>query len=303
MKTRNNNSQKKNTLLVDICPKERISLEYYHNVLRETLELQEKFSCFYLISDYQAVSKKNKLIAKSVYETATDIISTGVCPKKSNIAIQSLIPQHAELCLILKLLFPSIEKDDKSSNLSSHFFNQSLIKATNILLLRANIVSTENKEHLKLAKKIAKKFNEKQIFPTPFPLNRGKRYLFKKGNEIYLCDNEKDIRKKILQIKDNKSRKEIENNTLFCLHNNFNSDAKELNSLKKEYEKGRISTLDVKESLIKAINSFISPIREKREKLKNQPSLINDILYEGSRRQEKIAIETMKLVKESLNLN
>ncbi len=301
----NTNSQKKERLLIDICPRETINLEYYSNVLRDIVELQEKFNCFYLISDYQIINKKNNPIKEDVYETAVNIISSGVDLKKCNIAIQSLIPQHAELCLLLTLLFPSKEEYNKSSNLLPITFNSSLLKATNILLLQASIVSVEKTEHIKLAKTIAKKFNKKykEIFPVPFPINRGSRYLLKTDSEIYFYDKEKDIRKKILQIKSSKNKKNIENNTLFLLHNTFNSNIKELNYLKNAYKEGKISDLDVKESLIQAVNNFISPIREKREELKKQPSFVRDVLHEGSKKQEKIAVETINLIKKSINID
>ncbi len=300
----NNKLQRKERLLIDICPKEIINLEYYSNVLRDMVELQEKFNCFYLISDYQIINKKNNPIKEDVYETAINIISSGVDLKKCNIAVQSLIPQHAELYLILNLLFQSLKESYKPKNLLPVPLDLSLIKATNILLLQASIVSVEEEKHIRLAKAIAKKFNRKykEIFPVPFPVNRGGRYLLKKNNDIYFYDKKEDIRKKILQVKSNKSKKSIEKNILFSLHNIFNSNIKELSYLKNAYEEDKISDLEVKESLIRAIDKFISPIREKREKLKKQPSFVRDVLCEGSKKQERIAVETMILIKESVNM-
>lgn len=323
-------------LLSGIRPTGPLHLGHFVGALENWLNFQKEFNCFFLIADYQALSDYSKdvdLIKKSVYDAALDWLSIGLNPEKSTFVVQSYVPEHAELYILLSMLTPLSEvkrnptlkseiKERGMRKISLGFFNYPASQIADILLPRAQIVPVGEDQlaHIELTRKIARKFNKfyKKIFPLPrgiigrinrIPGIDGKFKMSKSlNNAIYLSDDEKIVKQKVNKMYTDPKRIHadipgtVEGNPVFIYHDAFNPNIEEVYDLKERYKKGKVSDVEVKKKLALAINNFLSPIREKRQKFQGQQKLIQEILIEGSKKEQIIAKETIQLVKEAMGI-
>ena len=95
----------------------------------------------------------------------------------------------------------------------------------------------------------------------------------------------------------------IEGNPVFQYHDAFNTNTEEVNDLKERYTQGKVGDVEVKQKLIVAINNFLDPIREKRNKYENDISFVNECIEEGSAKGKVTADKTMSEVREKMGLN
>jgi tryptophanyl-tRNA synthetase len=94
----------------------------------------------------------------------------------------------------------------------------------------------------------------------------------------------------------------VEGNPVFIYHDIFNDNKEELLDFKERYSKGKIGDVEVKTSLVRSINNFLDPIREKRmEILKNKEEIL-DIIIEGSKKAREITKINLELIKEAMSL-
>lgn len=326
----------KERLLSGMRPTGLLHLGHFVGALENWLNFQDEFDCFFLISDYQALGDypdRIELIRKAVYEVTLDWLAVGLDPQKCTFVVQSYVPEHAELHMLLSMITPlseikrnpTLKTEMKQFNLkqiSLGFFNYPGSQVADILLPRAQIVPVGEDQlpHIELAKKIARKFNNtyKNIFPIPraiigrVPRLPGIDGNFKMSksldNAIYLSDDEKTVIKKVKKMYTDPKRIHanipgtVEGNPVFIYHDAFNSNVEEVNYLKELYREGKVSDVEVKEKLSRALNQFLVLIRERRKKFERWPKLLREILYEGSKRERKLAKETIEIVKEAMGI-
>ena len=94
----------------------------------------------------------------------------------------------------------------------------------------------------------------------------------------------------------------VEGNPVFIYHDIFNNNLEELNDFKDRYKKGKIGDVEVKDSLVKNINQFLGPIREKRSEILKNKSEILDIIIEGSKRAQEQASKNLELIRDAMSL-
>ncbi len=94
----------------------------------------------------------------------------------------------------------------------------------------------------------------------------------------------------------------MEGNPVFIYHDIFNNNLEELNDFKDRYKKGKIGDVEVKDSLVKNINQFLGPIREKRSEILKNKSEILDIIIEGSKRAQEQASKNLELIRDAMSL-
>ena len=95
----------------------------------------------------------------------------------------------------------------------------------------------------------------------------------------------------------------VEGNPVFIYHDIFNSDKEELDDFKDRYSKGKIGDVEVKKSLIRNVNNFLDPIRQKRSEILRNKSEILDIIIEGSKKAREVARDNLELIKDAMSLN
>jgi tryptophanyl-tRNA synthetase len=94
----------------------------------------------------------------------------------------------------------------------------------------------------------------------------------------------------------------VEGNPVFVYHDLFNPDAGEVEDLKTRYRAGRVGDVEVKRKLAAALNAFLEPIRERRDRFAAEPGLIEDILAAGNARMRAVASDTMERVRAAMGL-
>ena len=109
-------SESKNRVLSGMRPTGRLHLGHYHGVLKNWVRLQHEYDCFFFVADWHALTthyEDPQIIRESVTDMVIDWLAAGVNPASAKIFVQSDVPQHAELHLLLR-------SEEHTSELQSH---------------------------------------------------------------------------------------------------------------------------------------------------------------------------------------
>ena len=129
------------------------------------------------------------------------------------------------------------------------------------------------------------------------------------GNTIDLKDPEDVVNQKVRSMYTDPTRLRatdpghVEGNPVFMYHDAFNPDVDEVNDLKERYVLGKVGDVEVKQKLAKAINNFLTPIREQRAYYEDRPDEVREALVKGTNAGRRIAQETMEMVRDALQIN
>ncbi len=154
----------------------RLHLGHYHGVLKNWVKLQHQYECFFFAADWHALTTEyNSVggIANSVWEMIIDWLAAGVNPDSAKIFIQSRVPEHAELHLLLSMITPlgwlervPTYKDQqeklKEKDLATYgFLGYPLLQSADILIYKAGLVPVgeDQVSHIELTREVARRFN------------------------------------------------------------------------------------------------------------------------------------------------
>lgn len=158
-------------------PTGRLHLGHYHGVLKNWVELQHEHDCYFFVADWHALTthyeEDSQTISDNVWDMVIDWLAVGVDPSRATLFIQSRVPEHAELNLLLSMLTPlgwlervPSYKDQQSKlserDLSTHgFLGYPVLQAADILLYHALQVPVGEDQvpHIELTREIARRFN------------------------------------------------------------------------------------------------------------------------------------------------
>ena len=157
-------------------PTGALHLGHYHGVLKNWIELQHEYECFFFVADWHALTtayEDTTIISESVFDIVVDWLSVGINPGEATIFIQSRVPEHAELHLLLSMMTPiswlervPSYKDQqeklKERDLSTYgFLGYPLLQAADILIYRAGHVPVGEDQvaHIEMAREVARRFN------------------------------------------------------------------------------------------------------------------------------------------------
>ncbi|MDW5417319.1 tryptophan--tRNA ligase [Iodobacter sp. CM08] len=163
-------------VLSGMRPTGKLHLGHYHGVLKNWVQLQSEHPCLFMVADWHALTTNYDdvgEIEKSVWDMVIDWIAAGVDPAQATIFIQSRVPEHAELHLLLSMVTPLswLERapsyKDQIENLSHKdldtygFLGYPLLQAADILLYRSNLVPVGDDQvpHIEMTREIARRFN------------------------------------------------------------------------------------------------------------------------------------------------
>jgi tryptophanyl-tRNA synthetase len=327
----------KKRILTGIRPTGALHLGHYVGALHNWIALQDEYDCNFLIADYQALSDhfhEIDLIKKSVIDVTLDWLSVGLDPEKSNFVIQSYVPEHAELAMLLSFITPlgMLERNPTLKGeldslpverRSAGFYNYPISQIADILLPRAHLVPVgeDQAPHLEMSREIARKFNRMygDVFPEPETLigkvgrlsgTDGKGKMSKsQGNVILLSDSKESVEKKVrgMYTDPNRIRADIpgkvEGNPVFQYLDAFTSEDKKVEDFKKRYRDGNIGDVEIKTYLANILNDFLEPIREKRLYFQSNMNLVEEALDKGIKNARKSANETMELVRDKMKVS
>ncbi|AMO55864.1 tryptophan--tRNA ligase [Endozoicomonas montiporae] len=163
-------------ILSGMRPTGRLHLGHYHGVLKNWLTLQHEYECFFFVADWHALTTHYEdpaSIEENVWEMVIDWLAAGVNPGSATLFIQSKVPEHAELNLLLSMITPlswlervPSYKDQQEKlrerDLSTHgFLGYPLLQSADILLYRAGLVpvGADQEAHIEITREIARRFN------------------------------------------------------------------------------------------------------------------------------------------------
>ena len=163
-------------VLSGMRPTGRLHLGHYHGVLKNWLELQNEYKCFFFIADWHALTthyEEPEVIPQSVWDMAVDWLAAGVNPADATLFIQSRVPEHAELHLLLSMVTPlgwlervPSYKDQQEKlrerDLSTYgFLGYPLLQSADILIYKAGLVPVGEDQvaHVELTREVARRFN------------------------------------------------------------------------------------------------------------------------------------------------
>jgi len=320
-------------------PTGKLHLGHLVGALNNWAALQDQFDCFYFVADWHALTSDyadTSEIVPNAYDMVADWIAAGLDPDRSTMFIQSLVPEHAELFLLLSMTIPipwlervptykeQIEQLAEKDLSTLGFLGYPLLQTADIIIYNAKFVPVGEDQvaHLELSREIVRRFHNfyGELFVEPEPKlttlatsrrlpgldNRkmSKSY----GNTINLSDDAETVRKKVMQMYTDPKRIRadipgtVEGNPVFTYHDAFNPDKAEVDDLKARYRAGKVGDVEVKTKLAKALNAHLEPIRSRRAEVLARPSTVRDILQEGSKKARAVAQQTMERVRGAVKL-
>jgi len=301
-------------VLSGLRPTGRVHLGNYFGAVRNWVQLQERYRCFYFVADWHALTSDyadTRSLTSFAYENVADWIGAGLDPEKSTFFIQSLVPEHAELFLMLCMVVPvpwlervptykEQQENLKEKDLSSiGFLGYPLLQTADVAIYDARFVPVGEDQvaHLELAREAVRRFNnifgdvlvEPQPLLTTFGrlpgLDGDKKMSKSLGNTIHLSDTADEVTKKVRQMYTDPKRIRadipgtVEGNPVFVYHDAFNPDTAEVDDLKARYRAGKVGDVEVKTKLAAALNAHLDPIRERRAAALAKPGLLREILF------------------------
>ena len=318
-------------------PTGKLHLGHLVGALGKWADLQDDYDCMYFVADWHAMTSEyaeTSNLTRDAYDNVADWIAAGIDPERSTIFVQSLVPEHAELYLLLSMTVPvpwlervptykEQREQVKDRDLSTlGFLGYPLLQGADVVIYKADFVPVGEDQvpHLELTREVVRRFQGfyGQLFPEPQPLltrfprlpgldNRkmSKSY----GNTIDLSDDAETVRKKVMRMFTDPKRVRadipgtVEGNPVFTYHDAFNLDTAEVDDLKTRYRAGTVGDVEVKKKLAVAINARLEPIRARRAEVLAKPGHIRELVMDGSSRARTIARETMAAVREAVKLN
>ncbi len=163
-------------VLSGMRPTGKLHLGHYHGVLKNWVQLQHEYSCFFFVADWHALTTEydnTGIIAESVWDMVIDWLAAGVNPGSAKVFIQSQVPEHAELHLLLSMMTPlgwlervPTYKDQqeklKEKDLATYgFLGYPLLQSADILVYKAGLVPVGDDQvaHIELTREVARRFN------------------------------------------------------------------------------------------------------------------------------------------------
>ncbi|NDU80157.1 MAG: tryptophan--tRNA ligase, partial [Ferrovum sp.] len=163
-------------VLSGMRPTGALHLGHYHGVLKNWIKLQNEYDCLFMVADWHALTthyQNPHAIKNHTFEMVVDWLAAGIDPNQSILFVQSQVPEHAELHLLLSMMTPLgwlervpsyKEQQEKLSDrdLSTYgFLGYPLLQSADILIYRANRVPVGEDQvpHLELTREICRRFN------------------------------------------------------------------------------------------------------------------------------------------------
>jgi tryptophanyl-tRNA synthetase len=315
-----------------IQPSGTLHIGNYVGAIRQFVELQSKYECFFFVADLHALTEpyNPKEYPKRILDLVATYLAAGLDPKKCVLFRQSHVPEHVELGWLLNTIasMGQLERMTQYKEKSAQakggvnvgLFDYPVLMAADILIYKPDFVPVgeDQKQHVEITRDLAERFNSRfgKTFPLPKPLfTSGARVMAlndptKKmsksipGSFVALTDDEKTTREKVMAaVTDTKPGKEMSPGVknLFTLVEIF-SPKETYARLKSDYDKGSLKYEELKKTLASDLNRSFEPIRKKYSELIKKPDYLNEILESGATKARPIAQKTLAEVKEKMGL-
>ena len=322
-------------VLSGMRPSGKLHLGHYLGVLVNWKNLQQENDCFYFVADWHALTteyERTEIIGESVDDMIIDWLASGIDPKRSTIFIQSHVPEHAELHLLLSMItpLPWLERnptykeqlrEQSSRDLQTYgFLGYPVLQAADILMYDAALVPVgiDQVPHLELTREIARRFNflYKEVFvipeafltETPKLMGTDNRKMSKTyGNAILLSDTAEEVWAKVKPMVTDPARvrrtdpgnPEICN--VFSYHKIF-SDPETIEKVNVGCRTAGIGCIECKRWMFENMEKVLAPVRECRRQIIESGVSVREILKKGTERAREVAAKKMKEVRSAVRI-
>jgi tryptophanyl-tRNA synthetase len=329
-------TEQKQVVLSGMRSTGKVHLGNYFGALKNWVELQDVYRCFYMAADLHALTSDyadTSEVADNTIEMVTDWIAAGLDPARAVIFVQSRVPEHAELHLLLSMITPlgwlervptykeQIAQIENRDLATYGFLGYPVLQTVDIVIYRADFVPVgeDQASHLEMARELVRRFHhfygplfpEPQILLTPTPRVPGidgRKMSKSYGNAINLADPPEVIRQKCKQMftdpqrlrRSDPGRPEVCN--LYDFHRLL-SPPELRERVARECRAAEIGCVDDKKLIAQQIIEFLEPMRRRREQLAADRDMVLDILEDGTRRARERAQETMEMVRAAMKLD
>lgn len=324
-----------NVVMSGMRPTGKLHLGHYMGVLRNWIELQKQYPCFFEIADWHALTTQYDNTANlrdNIYDMALDWLSAGIDPAKSTMYVQSAIPEIAELHLLMSMLTPAkwVQTDPTlkdmvamlHEDLSYGLLGYPVLQTVDILIMRGSLVPVGKDQlaHLEISRDIARRFNhvyQTALFSEPRPLltetpmligldgrKMGKSY----NNAIFLSDTAEETLKKIktgitdpARIKRDDPGNPEHCEVIYKYYEAFApAEARELTA--QECRTAARGCMDCKKTLVEFVNAELQPLRERRALYASDRAQVEEILRQGAEKARATAVDTLSRAKALMKL-
>ncbi|MFA5164963.1 MAG: tryptophan--tRNA ligase [Candidatus Omnitrophota bacterium] len=316
----------KKRVLSGMRPTGRLHLGHLAGALKNWVEMQDKYDCFYMVADYHALMSEYadpSAMKENIIDNTADFLACGIDPERSVIFVQSDVPEHLELNMILSAITPLswLERcptykeqlrEVEGRDLATYgFLGYPVLQAADILIYKANAVPVGEDQlpHLELTREIARRFfhfYKKQVFPepeglltqTPRLLGVDNRKMSKSyGNAVNLSDSPEEVKKKIKAMitdpqrikKDDPGHPDICN--VYSYYRFFFPELAV--NIPEECKSAKIGCVEDKAKLADCIVELLRPIQERRKKILSDKAGLEAVLKRGAEKARAVACETM----------
>lgn len=326
------------TVLSGIQPTGYMHLGNYFGAVTNWIQLQEKYTCFYSVVDYHAMTMPYdvKKLRNNSWELILNLLACGVKPE--NLFIQSMVPEHAELSWILNCFSSygqltrmtqfkdksTVRDSGKDDFISVGLFTYPVLQAADVLIYKANYVpiGKDQDQHLELVRDIAMRFNHlvgKDYFELPEALYTETpkirstadpdRKMSKSAGEKHYIDlfaDEQTLRRQIKSaVTDTGDQpagqmSEGVENLFLLIKASGNQQA--YGSLLDDFNQGRLKYSDLKQVTADSLWVMMEPLRERKQILGEDKKIIKEQIKVSSARIREVAKQTVQEVKELVGL-
>jgi tryptophanyl-tRNA synthetase len=323
-------------VLSGMRPTGKLHLGHVVGALNNWVKLQNEYECFHFIADWHALTSDyadTSRIRENRIEMMVDWLAAGLDPKKSVMFVQSAVPQHAELHLLLSMITPLgwLERvptyKEQRDNITDKdlgnygFLGYPVLQSADILMYKGNYVPVGEDQvpHVELTREICRRFNSYygDVFPEPqallTPVPRlpgldGRKMSKSYGNDISLSDTPEEITKKIKTMMTDPARKRRTDPgnpdvcPVFAYHKIY-STKETIQTVDRECRVAGIGCIDCKKWMSERLIEDLSPLLQRRREYAARTDEIKDIIADGNVRANVVATQTMVEVREAVKLS
>ncbi len=317
-------------------PTGSLHLGHYFGALKNWLVMQHETPSLFFVADWHALTSDYAAtdnIKNSSRELILDWLSVGMDPNACGLFLQSDIKETAELHLLFSMITPlgwlercptykEQQEQITHKDLGNYgFLGYPVLMSSDILLYRASFVPVgqDQEPHLELTREIARRFNHIyncKVFPEPqarltpsakCPGLDGRKMSKSYNNGIFLKDTLEEISPKVRgMLTDSNRVKRTDKGdpdicNLFPYHILMTSKEKQ-DEIREGCKNASLGCVDCKKVFLESLDTFLSPIHEKRNTILAQKNYIDDVLNEGGKKARIQAEATMKLVRDAMKI-
>jgi len=320
------------TVLSGIRSTGNLHLGNYFGAIKNFIKMQHQNNCFFFIADYHSLTTHPAPsdLHSNVKKVLSEYLATGLDPEVATLYVQSDVPEIPELYLLLNMnaYIGELERTttfkekirSQPDNVNAGLLTYPVLMAADIIIHRSNKVPVgkDQEQNLEMARKFARRFNriyKADYFPEPVPYNFGEELIKipgldgkgkmgkSEGNGIYLIDDEKTIRKKVMRSVTDSGPTKMNQEPPEPIQNLFSlmevlSSADTVEFFKEKYSKCDIRYGDMKKQLAEDVIKFTSPFREKIIEIYNDDKYLSKVVRMGAEKARESASKTLKEVRE-----